>query len=229
MLGGNMLRRYSLTDKLISQVDYLLEKTLTKHFQENSTNQQSSQQSSTKGTPQASQSTMLTKEESQQSIAMLRVDHSGEVCAQALYYGQAFVARSEQLKTHLFQAANEEQAHLLWCRQRLRELGGRTSWLNPFWATGAFSIGLASGLAGDGWNLGFLAETENQVTEHLDSQLKELSPNDHQTRAILEQMKEDEQKHASDALHRGAKELPWAIKGMMKVSAKVMTTVAYHV
>ena len=171
----------------------------------------------------------LSYKETQNSIKLLRVDHSGEICAQALYYGQMLTARHSELLQHLQEAAHEEAAHLSWCAKRLEELDGRQSLLTPLWAIGSFAIGALAGIAGDKWSLGFLAETEEQVTEHLANQLKILPKNDYKTQAILEQMKADEQKHASDALKIGGKLLPKSIKLIMSKSAKIMTITAKYI
>jgi len=158
---------------------------------------------------------------------LMRVDHTGEVCAQALYQGQALTARDRQLARRLEQADGEENDHLIWCDQRLQELGGRKSLLNPFWYLASLGIGAAAGLAGDRWSLGFLAETEHQVVRHLEDHLAHLPQQDRRSRAILEQMKIDEGRHATTALTLGATELPPPLKLLMKLQSKVMTGTAY--
>mgnify|MGYP000234581100 FL=1 len=134
----------------------------------------------------------LTEKERQQSIKMMRINHSGEICAQALYQGQALMARNIAQYNNLLQAAAEEATHLKWCKQRLQELNGRTSVLNPLWYAGSYAIGIAAGIAGDKISLGFLAETEYQVTAHIESHLRHLSPNDYKSRAVLRQMRDDD-------------------------------------
>ncbi len=159
----------------------------------------------------------------------MRVDHTGEVCAQALYQGQALTARDRRVAERLVQAAEEENDHLIWCERRLEELGGRKSLLNPFWYLASLGIGAAAGLAGDRLSLGFLAETERQVVRHLEDHLASLPSQDRRSRAVLEQMKVDEGEHAATAVRMGAKELPPPLKLMMKLQSKVMTTTAYRI
>lgn len=161
--------------------------------------------------------------------ALMRVNHVGEICAQALYQGQAITSRDEALRSSLHQAAEEETEHLAWTAQRISELGGRTSLLNPLWYAGALGIGVMAGLAGDKWNLGFLAETERQVEAHLASHLDRVPTDDARSRAILDQMKSDEAAHAATAVRLGAAELPAPIKSAMRLASKVMTTVAHRV
>jgi len=163
------------------------------------------------------------------AAALMRINHVGEVCAQALYQGQALTARNTSAKAALEKAAAEEVDHLAWTERRIAELGGRRSLLNPLWYASSYAIGAVSGLAGDRWNLGFLAETEKQVVSHLDSHLKRLSHQDAKSRAILVAMKRDEAKHATTALHLGGSELPLGMKLAMKAASKVMTTTAYWV
>lgn len=171
----------------------------------------------------------LTETERLESIKMMRINHSGEICAQALYQGQALMARSETQYKNLLQAAAEETAHLRWCKQRLQELNGRTSLLNPIWYAGSYAIGVAAGMVGDKISLGFLAETEYQVTAHLETHLRKLAPNDHKSRAILQKMREDELKHATKAVQDGGIELPLPIKLLMRCAAKVLTTAAARI
>lgn len=161
--------------------------------------------------------------------ALMRVNHVGEVCAQALYQGQALTARNPQAQAALAKAADEEVEHLAWTEQRLRELGARRSLLNPLWYTGSYLIGAAAGLAGDRWNLGFLAETERQVVAHLDGHLKRLSHVDAKSRAIVSAMKRDEARHATTALHLGGTELPLPCRLGMRLASRVMTTTAYWI
>src|SRR5688572_17694221 len=159
----------------------------------------------------------------------MRVNHVGEVCAQALYQGQALTARNENARRELQQAAREEEDHLAWSAERIVELGGRPSLLNPVWYAGAFAMGAAAGAFGDRWNLAFLAETERQVEEHLSGHLDKLPPSDERTRALVDAMRADEARHRDTALHLGAAELPRPVKRAMRLAAKVMTTVAYRV
>jgi ubiquinone biosynthesis monooxygenase Coq7 len=159
---------------------------------------------------------------------LMRVDHAGEVCAQALYAGQALMARDERVREALEHAAGEERDHLAWCGERLRELGSRPSVLSPFWFAGSFALGLVSGAAGDRWSLGFLVETERQVEKHIDGHLDSLPEGDSRSRAILEQMRVDEIGHAGTGESMGAAELPAPVKGAMRLMARVMTTTAYR-
>jgi ubiquinone biosynthesis monooxygenase Coq7 len=159
---------------------------------------------------------------------LMRINHAGEVCAQALYYGQAAVARDPEVRAHLTHAAREEGDHLAWCEARLHELGSRPSVLNPFWYAGAFSIGAAAGLIGDRLSLGFVVETERQVESHLGEHLTRLPEGDERTRAVLEQMKSDEVAHGADAQARGAMELPWPLPRLMQVAADALRAVAYR-
>ena len=163
------------------------------------------------------------------SAALMRVNHVGEVCAQALYQGQALTSRSEAVKAKMQEAADEEIDHLNWCFERIEELGGHTSHMNPIWYAGAFAIGVGAGLAGDKWSLGFLAETERQVVRHLETHLIRLPEEDDVSRAIVAQMAIDEAEHAEMAIDSGAAELPLAIKGLMRFSAKVMTTISERI
>jgi len=157
------------------------------------------------------------------SVRLLRVDHTGEVCAQALYQGQALTAGDSPVRRKLEQAAEEEVDHLAWCERRLKELGGRTSVLNPLFYAGSFAIGAAAGTLGKRWNLGFLAETERQVTSHLDDHLARISPDDRKSRAVLEQMKADEQAHATTAVEHGGARLPAPVSGLMRLASRAMT------
>ncbi|HMV53914.1 MAG TPA: 2-polyprenyl-3-methyl-6-methoxy-1,4-benzoquinone monooxygenase [Rhodocyclaceae bacterium] len=161
--------------------------------------------------------------------ALMRVNHVGEICAQALYQGQAIMSSQPLIKSALEQAANEETEHLAWTEHRIAELGGRKSLLNPVWYGGALAIGLLAGRFGDAWNLGFLAETERQVEAHLDGHLTRVPDADRKTLAIVEQMKADEIRHADTAINLGARELPHAVKIIMKAASKIMTTAAYRI
>ena len=163
------------------------------------------------------------------AAGLMRVNHTGEVCAQALYQSQALTARSGAIRDAMERAAREEEDHLRWCEQRLTELDSRQSRLNPLWYAGSFALGGLAGLAGDRWNLGFVAETERQVVRHLESHLRELPAEDRRSRAIVAQMKMDEAEHATLAVEAGAAELPAPVKGWMRLTAKCMTTVAYRI
>lgn len=173
--------------------------------------------------------TELSEAEKREAAALMRVNHVGEVCAQALYTAQAFATKNDALRAHFLKAGAEETDHLAWTEQRLRELGDRTSLLNPLWYAGAFGIGLIAGRLGDKVSLGFVVETENQVEAHLDSHLNRLPAGDHASRAIVAQMKDDEVRHAVNAKELGAMDLPAPVKGLMAAVAKVMTTVAHRI
>ena len=160
--------------------------------------------------------------------ALMRVNHVGEVCAQALYQGQALTARDAATRESLQQAAREEGDHLAWSMERIRALGGRPSLLNPLWYAGALALGAGAGLLGDRWSLAFLAETERQVEEHLTGHLERLAPEDAPTRAVVEAMRDDEARHRQTALTLGAAEMPAPARAAMRAMAKVMTTVAYR-
>jgi len=160
---------------------------------------------------------------------LMRINHAGEVSAQGLYQGQALTARLGEVREKMERAALEENDHLAWCERRAKELGTHVSYLNPLWYAGSLAIGAAAGVAGDRWSLGFVVETEHQVVRHLDEHLDRLPLHDGKTRAVLEQMKEDEAHHATIALHAGGAELPRPVKGLMKLVSKVMTRSAYWV
>ena len=172
----------------------------------------------------------LSEAEQREAAALMRVNHVGEVCAQALYASQSLATRDPVLKAHFQRASAEETDHLAWTEQRLKELGGRTSLLNPLWYAGAFAIGLAAGkLGGDRLSLGFVVETENQVEAHLNSHMERLPAGDAASRAIVAQMKDDEVAHARMAEREGAQPLPQPFKDAMRLAAKVMTTVAHRI
>jgi ubiquinone biosynthesis monooxygenase Coq7 len=171
----------------------------------------------------------LTESEKRHAAGLMRVNHVGEVCAQALYQSQKLYARSPELRKKLDQAAIEEEDHLAWCAQRLRELDARPSLLNPIWYAGSFVLGSLAGLAGDRVSLGFVAETEKQVEHHLDGHLQELPEQDHKSRAIVAQMRADEIEHGQMALQEGGIQLPTPIQFAMKCMAKVMTSTAYRI
>jgi 3-demethoxyubiquinol 3-hydroxylase len=173
--------------------------------------------------------TGLNEGDKRNSAALMRVNHAGEICAQALYHGQAMTARNRDVQQALEQAAAQETEHLAWTEQRIDELGGRVSVLNPLLYAGSFAIGAASGLLGDKWNLGFLAETERQVEGHLDEHLGRLPQDDRKSRAIVEQMKEDEAEHTRTALSHGGAELPLPARRMMRAVSRLMTGSTYWV
>jgi ubiquinone biosynthesis monooxygenase Coq7 len=174
------------------------------------------------------QETELSAEEKRHALGLMRVNHCGEVCAQALYNGQSLTAKNPQIVDALQQASKEETEHLAWCEKRIHALGGHTSFLNPLWYAGSFTLGAIAGAIGDKWNLGFLAETEHQVGAHLEKHLHELPASDEKSRAILEQMKTDEAQHADTAIGLGGAELPAPIKAAMKQMSKVMTSTTYY-
>ncbi|PIP02920.1 MAG: demethoxyubiquinone hydroxylase family protein [Zetaproteobacteria bacterium CG12_big_fil_rev_8_21_14_0_65_54_13] len=171
----------------------------------------------------------MTAEQKRQAAGLMRVNHAGEMAAQALYQGQSLTARDPALSERLKYASVEESDHLNWCRRRLTELGEKPSILDPFWYAGSFAIGVTAGIAGDRWNLGFLAETEHQVVRHLDNHLQHLPAEDSRSRAIVTQMKIDEQGHAELAENLGAAELPQPVKQFMQLTSKVMTNLASRI
>ena len=167
--------------------------------------------------------------ERKHAAGLMRVNHVGEVCAQALYQSQKLVARDPQIREMLEHSAQEEMDHLAWCETRLKELDSHTSYLNPFWYAGSFAIGLLAGLAGDKWSLGFVAETEKQVEAHLENHLEKLPIDDQRSRAIVDQMRIDEIEHGQAALHAGGVTLPEPIQKIMQTVSKIMTTTAYKI
>ena len=171
----------------------------------------------------------LSDAEKRHAAALMRINHCGEVCAQALYQGQALSCDDAAVTRSLEQAAREETEHLAWTEQRVTELGGRLSLLNPLWYAGSLALGYTAGKFGTRWNLGFLAETERQVEAHLEGHLERLAPQDAKTRAIVVQMKQDESAHARTAYGLGAAELPEPVKRAMRLSARVMTQASYWV
>ena len=179
--------------------------------------------------PSASEAEIVLEEDERRHAAgLMRINHVGEVCAQALYCGQAAVARDEATRAHLLEAAQEETDHLAWCNQRLQELDSRPSLLNPLWYAGSYAIGALAGLRGDGWNLGFVVETERQVEAHIDEHLQSLPPADGRSRAILQVMKADEARHAANAENAGARILPQPVPLLMATASRLMKTVAYR-
>ncbi len=171
----------------------------------------------------------LSEDERRHVAGLMRINHTGEICAQALYAGQAATAHDDATREAMQQAADEEIDHLSWCEDRLKELDSRPSLLNPFWYAGSFAIGAVAGLAGDDWSLGFVKETENQVEAHLEDHLERLPEGDGRSHAILDQMKEDEAKHADMAQEAGARELPPPIRRAMTLTANFMKSLAYRI
>ena len=174
-------------------------------------------------------STLLDVKEREHAAGLMRVNHVGEVCAQALYQSQKLVARNPEIRQMLDHSGQEEMDHLAWCETRLQELGSHTSYLNPIWYAGSFTIGLAAGLAGDTWSLGFVAETEKQVENHLESHLKKLPVEDERSRSIVDQMRIDEIEHGQAAISAGGAALPEPIQKLMQAMSKVMTSTAYKI
>ena len=209
-------RRYSPLDRLLIEAQRALDTTGGKPTAE-------------RVNPGASEADLLMDEASRRHAAgLMRVNHTGEVCAQALYVGQAAVARDETTRGHLLAAAQEETDHLAWCADRLGELHSRPSLFNPLWYAGSYAIGAIAGLRGDGWNLGFVVETERQVEAHLAEHLETLPAEDRRSRAILETMKADEARHADNAEAAGARVLPEPIPRLMALASAVMKAVAYR-
>jgi ubiquinone biosynthesis monooxygenase Coq7 len=171
----------------------------------------------------------LSSEDRELSARLMRVNHAGEIAAQALYRGQALMANDERLRRDLLRAASEEHDHLVWCAGRVHELGHRVSLLSPLWYIGSLAIGAAAAMAGDRISLGFLAETERQVGQHLDGHLKRLPRDDHSSREILEQMRVDERRHQTEASSRGVTDLPLPARTAMRLASAVMTTVAFWI
>jgi len=171
----------------------------------------------------------LDDEERRHVAGLMRINHTGEVCAQALYAGQAATARFDETRVAMQQAADDEIDHLAWCEDRLKELDSRPSVLNPFWYAGSFAIGAVAGIVGDAWSLGFVKETENQVEAHLEDHLERLPDGDARSQAILDQMKEDEARHAQMAEDAGAHDLPRPIQSAMAFTAGIMKTLAYRI
>ena len=172
---------------------------------------------------------LLDVKEREHAAGLMRVNHVGEVCAQALYQSQKLVARNPEIRQMLDHSGQEEMDHLAWCETRLQELGSHTSYLNPIWYAGSFAIGLAAGLAGDKWSLGFVAETEKQVENHLESHLQKLPAEDGRSRAIVDQMRIDEIEHGQAAISAGGAVLPEPIQKLMQAMSKVMTSTAYKI
>jgi ubiquinone biosynthesis monooxygenase Coq7 len=171
----------------------------------------------------------LSRRELAHSAGLMRVNHAGEIAAQALYQGHAVVVRDKKIEQQLNQAAQEELDHLGWCKERLSELGSRPSWLSPVWYAGGFAIGVASGVLGDRWSLGFIEETEKQVSEHLGGHLDELPVKDARSRAIVSRMRDEEENHGANARQAGAARLPRPVRRLMRLSARMMTRTAYWI
>lgn len=171
----------------------------------------------------------MTAAERDASARLMRVNYAGEVAAQALYHGQAFTASTAGTREDLLRAAREEGDHLAWCAERIHELGGRTSYLNPLWYAGSFAIGALAGLAGDRTSLGFVAETERQVEQHLSSHLERLPASDQRSRTLVAQMQVDERQHGQNALRAGGSQLPGIVRRMMAATARVMTGTSHWV
>jgi ubiquinone biosynthesis monooxygenase Coq7 len=171
----------------------------------------------------------LSAEQRKAAAALMRINHAGEICAQALYHGQGVVSRSAIVQEKMYLAAMEEGDHLAWCLMRLDELGSHSSYLNPLWYVGSFCIGMVAGMIGDKWSLGFIAETERQVITHLQNHLAKLPPEDKRSYAILQKMEADEAKHRDDAICLGAKDLPWTIQKGMALTSKMMVKTAYWI
>lgn len=213
-----MSRQTSLVDRIVSAVDVALRSVcVPEHRHTNRVNP-------AEGLPEI----RMTRQEQQHVAGLMRINHAGEVCAQALYQGQALTAKLPQIQSQMEHAALEEVDHLAWCESRLQELNSTTGIFNPCWYGGAFTIGLIAGFIGDQWSLGFVAETERQVTEHLKKHLNHLPAQDEKTRAILHQMQLDETQHAEQAQNAGAVELPFLIKQGMRLASKLMTKTSYY-
>ena len=212
-------RKFSLTDRILSEVDAALRVVAAKPAAGRTM----------PATTLTAGDESLTDRQRDESARLMRVNHAGEIAAQALYRGQALLATDPQLRDELLRAAAEEHDHLAWCEQRARQLGGRTSRLAPLWYGGSFMIGMAAGLAGDKLSLGFLAETERQVTEHLDGHLEKLPADDRVSREIINRMREEEIAHGEGAVARGGSALPTPVRRAMRLVAGVMTGVSYRV
>lgn len=211
-------RHYTLFDRLLIGLDHAMLTSLTDAAHAERPNPAA-------GTPDL----QLDDAARRHAAGLMRINHTGEVCAQALYVGQAAVARDASTRAHLEEAAQEETDHLAWCADRLRELDARPSLFNPLWYAGSYALGSLAGLRGDGWNLGFVVETERQVEAHLQEHLHTLPPEDARSRAILEVMKADEARHADHAQAAGARSLPFPVPQLMTFMSSVMKTVAYRI
>ena len=216
------MRTFTPIDRLLSVADQSLRTLWGHHHAQRPTPRPAS-------SPDGDPPPALDEAERRLSGALIRVDHVGEVCAQALYTAQALSTRDDQLRAHLIAASEEETDHLAWTEQRLRELGARPSLLNPLWYAGAFAIGTVAARLGDRTSLGFVIETERQVEEHLDDHLARLPANDTASRAIVTQMRDDEIRHAEAAQQAGGVRPPLPVRWLMRSAAKVMTTTAHRI
>ena len=210
------MRSFSFVDKLLTQVDHALTTifTISSAARDNPADKVPEQ--------------TLSESECNNSIGCMRVNHTGEVCAQALYRGQLLVSKTDKTRKMLEKSCEEETDHLAWTKARLNELGGRASYLNAFWYVNSYCIGVMAGLAGDQWSLGFVEETEIQVAKHLENHLKKISIHDEKSRAIIQKMRDEEIQHEQAAHKAGAVMLPVVIQSLMQLHAKVMTTVTYY-
>ena len=212
------LRTLSFVDRLIADLDHAL-----------LTSTSATAHAARTSPAEGAESLPLDPDQRRHVAGLMRINHAGEVCAQALYLGQARVARDEVTREHLLQAAQEEADHLAWCGQRLAELEDRPSLLNPLWYAGSYAIGMAAGLAGDGYNLGFVVETERQVEAHLEDHLRQLPEGDQRSRRILERMAAEEAEHAEQAQTAGARALPRPVPALMWAVSQLMKFGAYRV
>lgn len=212
-----MMRHYGFTDRFIQGVDQALRSIVPDSTQ------------AERPSPAQDQNSQLSVEQARHVAGLMRVNHSGEVCAQALYHGQALTAKLPTVRQEMQQAAREEQDHLVWCELRLKELHSHPSMFNPLWYGLSFGIGALAGLAGDQYSLGFVAETEKQVSAHLESHLKQLPDSDPRTAAILRQMNQDELQHRAQALQAGGRELTAPVQQLMQLVSKVMTKASYSI
>ncbi|NVJ68023.1 MAG: 2-polyprenyl-3-methyl-6-methoxy-1,4-benzoquinone monooxygenase [Gammaproteobacteria bacterium] len=211
------MRQYSFFDRLCNVADSALKTTFGIY------------DAQTRPSPAAAvQDCDMTEQEQSHAASLMRINHTGEVCAQALYQGQALTAKLPNIRQEMEQAAKEEVDHLAWCSERIHQLDSRESLLNPLWYAGSFAIGAVAGMAGDKWSLGFVAETEHQVGKHLESHLEKLPEQDQKSQAILKQMHQEELQHAQNAIDHGAAELPQPIKGAMGLMSKLMTKSVYY-
>lgn len=210
-------RQYGFTDRLIQGFDQALRTVVPDSTQAD------------RPSPAHSKTSQLSVEQARHVAGLMRVNHSGEVCAQALYHGQALTAKLPKVRLEMQQAAREEQDHLVWCELRLKELDSHPSLLNPLWYGLSFGIGALAGLAGDEYSLGFVAETEKQVSNHLQSHLNQLPDTDSRSQAILAQMNQDELHHREQALQAGGRELPKPVQQVMQLVSKVMTKASYSI
>ena len=211
-------RQYSPLDHLIINVDQALRTLAGKPLVTGRPNPANGEQEA-----------QLSEAEKAESARLMRINHAGEVAAQALYQGQALTARLDKVRARMERAAEEENDHLEWCESRVTELGGHLSYLNPVWYLGSFAIGAAAGAVGDKWSLGFVVETEKQVISHLQSHLEQIPEKDRKSRAILEQMKIDEARHGEAAKKAGGADLPEPIRRLMKLTSRIMTGTAYRI